>query len=558
MSEHMFIDKAWWAFAKRVETAARKVWPGAVVAPWTEALYGSGFHVLNGPQAAGRHPTYILLTAFEKSSVSPSRRDLAYVTPDDKGLARIVERLKANIRVEPGVADGAYDNRLHGYAKGAKGARRGHSAGTTADERKTYLANVRRLIGYMHNVSDSLANADEYAASKARSAPGAAALTSIRAHAINAMQRAGALEAIFAVLREYKLPEEERKILEAVASDLQRLSLRQPRKTVDPVAYRKKIVDVLATYNEALAISKRMLESGAGSGGGDAVCEKNECHVGGCFRVVNTGGFDAKTMKLATDLVAKAADLVNAAGFPQVCYGDAYVTQRISRSNVLAFYVGDDDRMYVRAKPAKGEGALAVETIVHELGHRLHQKFLSKKKAGWLSDERDAERVMLTIYHDWIRRYERSPVNAETFDPKEGEVFEHGKNRVKITRVGEPGPYQHVSYRHVDAHGEIVPKYGESTMLKTKLALALGQGARADNPFPSPYSRSSHEEMFAEIFRAVVIGTATPEQREALSEILRAGGLKYAPRVASGRAASGKGSKASGMAAGRASKGRKS
>ena len=380
-----------------------------------------------------------------------------------------------------------------------EGRSSGRSAGTTDEERKAYLASLEKIERYMREMRTELEYLDEKGLTSTYH------YANLHARLVNGMHRDKALPIVLAVLREFKLPDGERKTLETVAADMQRKSVRAPSRSSDPGAYRKKVANLIEDYEVAFIHAERRFSA-------PQVCTKNECHTAGCFRVVNAGGFDATTMKLASDLTAEAAKLVTTAGFPEVCYGDAYVTQKVSRENVLAFYMSEEDRMYVRAKPKKGEAAAAVETIVHELGHRLHRKFAHKT----------ADRVMRQVHHDWAQRFARSPVNAAEYDPRPGDLFEQGKRRYVVVTVGAPGPYQAVIFRRVLANGTPDPKYLPSSMLKSKLALALGEGRRTDDPFPSPYAMTSPTEMFAELFRSVAVGTATAEQRAAFKQIWEA------------------------------------
>ena len=309
---------------------------------------------------------------------------------------------------------------------------RGLSAGTTAEERKVYLQTVEKLAHYLRKVAASLDELDEEGLHPRT-------VASSQALAVQAMVKLEGWLPLLATLREFRLAPKDRNLLEGTAAVIHsKTPSAVPR--IGSIAalreYRDKTASTIDGYAEAFEIAKRLFE------GGDDVCEKNECHVGGCFRVVNTGGFDAATMRLAAGLMAEGARLVSAAGFPEVCYGDAYVTRQVARKDILAFYVRREDRMYVRAKPKKGEEALAVETIVHELGHRLHGKF--GKGIG---------PRLRSVYEEWERRCARSPLDT------------------------------------------------------------------TGCPFPSPYATTSPSELFAELFRAVVVGNASPEQREAFQQI---------------------------------------
>jgi hypothetical protein len=64
----------------------------------------------------------------------------------------------------------------------------------------------------------------------------------------------------------------------------------------------------------------------------------------------------------------------------KVCYGDIFITNTVGRnSRVLAFYVANKDEMFIRAN-LKGVKGNALHTVLHELGHRLHYKFMSGKQ----------------------------------------------------------------------------------------------------------------------------------------------------------------------------------
>lgn len=318
---------------------------------------------------------------------------------------------------------------------------------------------------------------------------------------LDAVHRVKGLHVVLGALRDYRFSPADRVVLERVASALQQKRVGGGK---DPEAVKERMRRGIYDVGRAVEAIRAALEQG------DA-CEKNECAVGGCFRVVNTGGFDKQTMDRATSMVAEAAKLVTAAGFAQVCYGDAYVTQKVSRANVLAFYMRDEDRMYVRSNPAKGEAGLAVETIVHELGHRLHRKFL---------DRRDSE--MSVVFQRWQIELKYAPVES-TLDPKVGDTFTVGvrsKKVYRVTGVSGQGAYRMVVYRRLLPSGEVDPKYMSASTTVDKLSLALGTGKKSKDPFPSEYAKTSPSEMFAELFRAVVHGTATEEQRKAFDQIV--------------------------------------
>ena len=303
------------------------------------------------------------------------------------------------------------------------------------------------------------------------------------------MESPPALSMFLEVLREYRHGPQDRKALEAAAQLLGKSRVMTPGTTEGA---KKKAYELLDILDRALDAVDRVLAQGD-------VCEKNECALAGCFRVVNTGDFDDKTMRHALGLVERAASLVNAAGFTEICYGDAYVTQRLKRAAVLAFYMIEEDRMYVRAKPARGEETMEVETIVHELGHRLDFKFLTP----------EGQRLSARVFHDFTRRLDRS----EIVGAKEivvGHEFETGGHSYAVTHVVGRST---VHVRRVDKPS-VTGRMGWR-------AFQIMEGATvSDDPFPSVYARKNENEMFAELFRACVLGTATREQREVFDRIV--------------------------------------
>lgn len=376
--------------------------------------------------------------------------------------------------------------------------KRGRSAGTTEAERAMYARSLAAISVAQERVMALLREHDQIALKSGKSVP-ASYYAQAYGMLLNAVARVQGLRVFLGALRDYCLVPREREVIERVAAALQQKRVGGGR---DPEKIKARMrVGIMDVGRAAEIVARKLAE-------GDA-CAKNECSVGGCFRVVNTGGFDKKTMDRATDMVAQAAKLVTEAGFAKVCYGDAYVTQKVSRANVLAFYDRGDDRMYVRSNPAEGEAGMEVETIVHELGHRLHNKFLPES----------VNVRMQEVFDIWTRQYQMSDVTS-SYEPKVGDTFEAGgprsKKRYKVVDVRG----KTVSYRLLLPNGEVDPKYLPASFPVSKLSLMLGTGKRTHDSFPSDYARTKPSEMFAELFRAVVHKTATNEQIDAFKKIV--------------------------------------
>jgi hypothetical protein len=132
-------------------------------------------------------------------------------------------------------------------------------------------------------------------------------------------------------------------------------------------------LDMLSDLREHVAVAQQAVDQATPH----ALAEETKLKAGP-FTLINTGNFPPEVMNNVAAAVEKAATAMSAAGLGKVCYGEILVSQRItSNSRTLAFYLIDKDEMFVRAD-AKASGDV-IETICHELAHRLHTKFLSSK-----------------------------------------------------------------------------------------------------------------------------------------------------------------------------------
>lgn len=382
--------------------------------------------------------------------------------------------------------------------------RQGCAAGTTAAE------HTRETIGKLQEAKGTLTTlveryptaVESYAARYNLSIDSVSKLLAEKV-LVDTIQTLRSIEPIlFDVFREYRHSPRERRTLEEALKLLHKQRIGIPPKK--PEIDKKIQVAVEAVAIASIDIAISTLEKGD-------VCEKNECAVAACFRVVNTGHFDSKVMALSEQTAAESAKLVTDKGFSELCYGDVYVTQQIHRSKVLAFYVFDEDRMYVRAKPKRGEEALAIGTFIHELGHRLDGKFLSDA----------ARREMQRLFAEWRARRDRSKFSGG-IDLKPG---------VQIADPKKPGVtyvIDSVEYTGRGVTGQTVKLHlAEDEKVRFRApyetVMQMAGAARADNPFPSDYAATEPRELFAELFYAVVVGQATDEQKAGFERILRAG-----------------------------------
>ena len=246
------------------------------------------------------------------------------------------------------------------------------------------------------------------------------------------------------------------------------------------------IRDQLLTAREAFASS-----SITGAGG-----EASDVHMeAGPFTIVNSGGFSEQFMRSAADAIGQASVILERKGLGFVCYGEAHVVKQVARQAVLARYVGDTDTFLIRGF-TRGSHEY-VGTIIHELGHRLIEKFMTDA----------AKRLMVSLYrHQKTERYIRKldlvmPHVGDTIQ-EHGKVYEvtgHKGVSILMRRKGTEKPVYRVSVESwvsakADEAGEIPPK-----------------------GFVNRYASKSPDENFCEMLRYYCMGKL-PESQAALIE----------------------------------------
>lgn len=334
-------------------------------------------------------------------------------------------------------------------------------------------------------------------------------------------QQAQASYLFLGILQQYDLPPRTRKVIEAAAKyHAKRRNAPSKEKAVE--TYIKMMAEVrtqLAAAKEAITQGRLRSspppEAGAAAEGQD--------FKAGPFKLVNTGGFDAETMKEAGVAVETAANLLKGKGISRVLYGDVLVSRTLSRQNVLAFYLTQKDELFVRAN-LRGKQHDAVRTICHELGHRLHFKFLKDK-------DREIRGIYAQIARKsgfWTRRdkiqevlKEHPVLPGDTFEGK-GKVYEvvgtswKGKGLVvDLVRKPELEPR---------AFGELPPS--PATVEKAYIPLegylmAKGLLTHQDlSGFVTPYAAKNHEENFAEMIAFWCQDRLPEDQVELLKGVL--------------------------------------
>jgi len=337
----------------------------------------------------------------------------------------------------------------------------------------------------------------------------------------NYLAHHGAEQFFLGLLRSFSMTPAERKEIESAA---RYFSVRSKRIKLPSEGWEEKYREHWQKLERMYALARKIVVRGE-------ACRDDQFCTARCFRIVNTGGFDLKTMQAVQKVIDRAAEVLDESGFGALCYGDVNVTNTVMRSSrVLAFYMLGDDRMYVRANLRGVEGA-AIETVIHELGHRLDNKFMS-------ADERIPVRALYRTFQNADRGNEPRVEGGSM--PSPGDIFEHKGEKFRVERVasGFDGKPVMVYMRGID------PELARVTIKLSVDGWRTRHGGRVVTPpsaFPTAYSQKDVSEFFAEMFAFALLDKLTPEQAAGFSPILEMLAEKLA----------GLGKKASGMATGR-------
>ena len=321
---------------------------------------------------------------------------------------------------------------------------------------------------------------------------------------LRSLQRIEVQALFLGLLQQYDLPVEVRKKVEACSRFYEKTRFASPKNfEAGVVAFQK----LMSLYKEHLALAKDAF-SKATVRGVDAPTVLRA----GPFRVVNTGGFDESTMNNCARVIEKAVHLLAKKGLGKVCYGDALISNTLTKSKVLAFYLVSSDEFFVRAN-LKGKEGAALQTIIHELAHRLYFKFLQ-------SQHRDIARIYQAIkskVDQSTSDFESEIRNNPDLSPKPGDtVVEKGKTYV-VERVsyGSRGGYQVIMHREDD------PSNKASVSLKGWASLkGIKSESKPGSGFITPYAGKNDEENFAEMIAFYCMDELPQDQVEMLEKVL--------------------------------------
>jgi hypothetical protein len=290
-----------------------------------------------------------------------------------------------------------------------------------------------------------------------------------------------------ALLQKYSFPNETRKKVEAQAKLWGRTK---------PLRFKDSQSNVFFAFqkvvNTSFDVAKEAMEVGKPLEGSTAKTSA------GSFKLVNTGGFKDPIMLGATEALERAEKLLRARGFGKVCYGEVYVTKTLKGGNNLAFYVVPQDALFIRANFRKPTDL--VDSILHELAHRLDFKFLKSRES-----ERDK------LYRDLSFR-----VIPKVRPPAVGEIITIRNKTYVVDRLSETKIYlKHPADPKPATAYITLDQYGKAK------AREKGESPYGVDGFVSEYAAKSPAENLAEMISAYCQGKLSASLVEALESLIR-------------------------------------
>ena len=312
-------------------------------------------------------------------------------------------------------------------------------------------------------------------------------------------QKYGKAHLIFwGLLQQYKITStSDRKLIEQASKEFSKDRLQKPKREVALATLKKKL-DLYRSYIDAAdrIVKKGELHSDESSG---------TTETAGCFTLINAGGFTPEQMADVAKVVEKASSMVKAKGFGKVCYGTIQVTNNISNAKILAFYAVQTDEMFVRGN-LKGRQNPAVGTFIHELGHRLHVKFLMSQ-----NDQ------IKSLYNALLKGEDlasKELLEDKTKWPKPGDTHEEKGETLVVDRVGLNRTYDWTVFMHLKDDLK-------SVFTVSLVGWLAKKGIKKKETFITPYARTNASENFAEMFENYVQGTLPDGQVQMLEAIVK-------------------------------------
>lgn len=216
---------------------------------------------------------------------------------------------------------------------------------------------------------------------------------------------------------------------------------------------------------------------------------------------------EGKVLKIETACKEALALCTNslAPGFTACLYGDITLTEKIGRSDWLAWYHSSKDDITI--KYFEHDKRTFMRTFIHEIGHRYYKKVLpADKKALWAKYHILATTTRVDI-KDWIQ------------DPSATFYVGYGRTREQISSTPEPGftralihSFDYQGVRFLTDNGTL---FGPFDIKWVKSALRSKTGH-----LPSQYASTSAEEHFCEALAYKAVGELTDQALDSFNSII--------------------------------------
>lgn len=204
------------------------------------------------------------------------------------------------------------------------------------------------------------------------------------------------------------------------------------------------------------------------------------------------------------NLLDKVETTLKAKKMGKLAYGKVYIVDRLS-GKALADYNWTTDVVRLGQRRKSEE----LRHFIHELGHRLHYKFLTK----------DQDKAIKETFYEVAKSKTSAAVGDELIEATTGNTYK--VTDIKYTRSSK------LYIVNLLILGENSPrkfKVGQSYQIPSGMVgsqlQVVGKGSPNDSYFPTAYGRTDHYEFFSELFAGYMENKIKPPAKDWLAGIL--------------------------------------
>lgn len=354
----------------------------------------------------------------------------------------------------------------------------------SSDELITLLNQFQRGVDSVEKQQEAIGVDDNYALLRT---------AYLIASAFKLFKQLGVGQLFLGLIQQYQMSSADRKVIERAAKAFARNSMRKPKPEQALEVFQK----TTQGYRTYIETARKVLREGKTHTDEDS----GTTLQAGCLTLVNAGGFNDKQMGDVQKVTENVVKKLKAKGLGRVCYGTAQVTRSIAGSKNLAFYLVGKDQLFIRGN-LRGKQGFAEDTLLHELGHRLHYKFLKSKddeiKAIYKRLSGDQKAILDAMERD------------KSQWPQPGETMQSGRKTYVVDKVTISTKYNYV----VLMHDQKKPEAKASVALRKWFQYEKG------GSFVSHYASTDYAENFAEMITHYCQGTLPDDQVRMLETVL--------------------------------------